>query len=70
MNNARRSNRLEVVMLTFREEYGDDPCEFLIDVLTDARHWCDHNAQSFDELDRQAYRHYLAETNQTERTKP
>jgi len=68
MNNAERSNRLEVAMLALREEYGDDRCEFLIDLLADARHWCDHHALSFDELDRQARRHYRAETNQTERS--
>jgi hypothetical protein len=35
--------------------------ENLIDLLADARHWCDHNAQDFAALDRQAYQHYIAE---------
>ena len=37
------------------------PSENLIDLLADARHWCDYNAESFGELDRLAYQHYLAE---------
>lgn len=40
---------------------GDLP-ESLIDLLADARHWCDANSLSFADLDRQAYQHYLAET--------
>lgn len=44
------------------EHYGDDePADRLVDLLTDARHWCDLNGQSFSELDRRAYQHYLAE---------
>lgn len=48
------------------------PSENLIDLLADARHWCDDNAESFGELDRQAYQHYLAELNdeQTEGRMP
>ena len=61
MNNAQRAIRLELAILALREEYGDDPCEGLIDLLTDARHWCDRNAHDFAELDRQAYQHYLTE---------
>jgi hypothetical protein len=37
------------------------PFENHIDLLADARHWCDANAENFGEFDRQAYRHYLAE---------
>ena len=37
-----------------------DRCN-LIDFLTDARHWCDRNGQSFAELDSIAERHYAAE---------
>jgi len=61
MKNAQRAMRLEVAILALREGYGDDPSESLIDLLTDARHWCDRNDQSFAELDRQAYQHYLTE---------
>ncbi len=39
----------------------DDGTTNLIDFLADARHWCDRNRESYAELDRQAYRHYLAE---------
>jgi hypothetical protein len=39
----------------------DARLENLIDVLADARHWCDRNQLSFAELDRQAYQHYLTE---------
>jgi hypothetical protein len=68
MNNARRSNRFEVALMSLREEYDDDLPTTLIDLLADARHWCDRNDQSFAKLDRQAYQHYLAETHETERT--
>jgi hypothetical protein len=61
MNNAERAVRLEIAMLALREEYRDDACEWLVDLLTDARHWCDSNNRSFAELDGQAHRHYLAE---------
>jgi len=40
------------------------PAENLIDLLADARHWCDRNGQNFGDLDRQAYRHYFAEIDQ------
>jgi hypothetical protein len=44
------------------KRYGDrDPAERLVDMLTDARHWCDLNGQSFGDLDRRAYQHYLSE---------
>jgi hypothetical protein len=47
------------------ETYGDeDNATRCIDLLTDARHWCDLNCQNFAELDRQAYQHYLAELNE------
>ena len=38
--------------------YGTD-C--LSDLLADARHWCDRNDACYGDLDKQAYRHYLAE---------
>ncbi len=61
MNNAQRSNRFEVAMMSIREDYGDDVQAEMIDLMADARHWCDANDESFEELDRQAFRHYLAE---------
>lgn len=43
-------------------DYGlGDRLENLTDLLTDARHWCDENDQDFAEIDRLAYRHYIAE---------
>ncbi len=35
----------------------------LIDLLTDARHWCDRHGEDFAKLDRTAYGRYLAERN-------
>jgi hypothetical protein len=67
-NNETRASRFEKVVAI----YGDDePDTNLIDLLTDARHWCDLNGQSFWELDRRAHQHYLAELNdeQTEERK-
>jgi hypothetical protein len=61
MNNALRSNRFEVAILSLRDEYDDDPHTALIDLLADARHWCDRQGKDYAEFDRQAYQHYLAE---------
>jgi hypothetical protein len=49
------------------ELYGDEdlPSVNLIDLLTDAMHWCDLNGESFEKLRRQAYQHYLAEIHHT-----
>jgi len=35
--------------------------ENLVDILVDARHWCDHQGQCIAQVDRLAHRHYLAE---------
>ena len=41
--------------------YSDDGSFIsLIDLLADARHWCDANNQDYADLDRIAYQHYLA----------
>lgn len=44
-------------------DYGTDNtyAGCLTDFLTDARHWCDRNDQSFSDLDRRASQNYLAE---------
>lgn len=68
MHNADRSNRFEVALMSLRQEYDPDFATTLIDLLADARHWCDGQDLSFADLDRQAYQHYLAELNQPERT--
>ncbi|HLO39984.1 MAG TPA: hypothetical protein VK176_03105 [Phycisphaerales bacterium] len=41
------------------EHFGD--ANSLVDVLANARHWCDQQNLSFAELDRIAYEHYLHE---------
>ena len=63
IDNAQRANRLEVAMLALREEYGDDPFTVIVDVLTDAHHWCDANGESFAYALALAGMHYVAELN-------
>lgn len=58
--NSRRAERISQAIRSYSEE--DDDETNLIDLLADARHWCDQNGLSFAELDRLAYIHYLAET--------
>ena len=54
---------------TLLEHYGDDePADRLVDLLTDARHWCDLNGHCFGELDRRAHQHYLAEIHDNKRS--
>lgn len=62
--NARRAMRVEHV-LTWCKDWGSRR-EGLIDLLTDARHWCDRHGESFAELDRLACQHYTAELNHEE----
>lgn len=52
--------------------YGtaDTPPGCLIDLLADARHWCDQNGKPFAELDRLAYQHYLAERDEANGRQP
>ena len=61
MNNAQRSNRFEVAMLALDELYEDELPALLVEVLADARHWCDAHGFDFAALDRRAYQHYLHE---------
>jgi len=63
-NNARRAARIDRV-LTRRKDSGSKR-EGLIDLLADARHWCDRQGEDFAQLDRMAHQHYLAELNSTE----
>ncbi len=70
MTNAQRSNRCEAALISLREDYDADLATALIDLLADARHWCDRNDQSFATLDRLAHDHYLTELNPSERTIP
>jgi hypothetical protein len=62
MNNAKRSNRFEVAIMSLRDEYDDDVHTALIDFLTDAMHWCDRNGDVFERCLRLARDHHWAET--------
>ena len=55
-------NRAERLASTLKGYGIDDTSRCcLIDMLTDARHWCDRHGTSFAELDKLAYQHYIAE---------
>ncbi len=56
--NSRRVARCHAVL---RDYLDIDPRTNLIDLLADARHWCDRYRHDFAQLDRIAYQHYLAE---------
>jgi hypothetical protein len=60
-HNARRAMRVEHI-LTWCKDWSTGR-EGLIDLLTDARHWCDRHGESFAALDETAYDHYVAELN-------
>ena len=57
-SNSERAARFQAALAASGD---DDPADRLVDMLTDARHWCDLNGQSFWELDRRAHQHYLTE---------
>lgn len=57
--NDERSRRCDAILAHYNDEW--DKKSNLIDLLADARHWCDRNKLCFGELDRIAYDHYLAE---------
>ena len=58
-DNGRRARRIDHLLAGFDD--GNAPRESLIDLLTDARHWCDRYGHGFADLDRIAYQHYAAE---------
>jgi hypothetical protein len=60
-SNAERSNRFEAAMLALGDLYEYELPMLLLDLLADARHWCDAAGLSFAEFDRRAYDHYLHE---------
>ncbi|GIW86361.1 MAG: hypothetical protein KatS3mg108_0685 [Isosphaeraceae bacterium] len=66
--NDRRAMRIDHV-LTWCKDWGSKR-EGLIDLLTDARHWCDRHGEDLAGLDRLAHEHYLAELNSPEGNKP
>lgn len=57
--NIERADRFERALSQYCDEH--DTVANLIDLLADARHWCDQNDQCYSDLDRIAYDHYLAE---------
>jgi hypothetical protein len=59
-NNETRASRFDKVVAI----YGDDASDTnLIDLLTDAMHWCDHTGSDFHIALAQACRHYIHELN-------
>lgn len=65
--NAQRAKQLAEVLRQYATD--DTDAGSLIDLLTDARHWCDRNGECFGDMDRIAHDHYLAELSD-ELTKP
>ena len=60
MDNARRAKTFENAV----EIYGTgNPQEILVDLLTDAMHWCDANGDDFHISLAMACRHYIHELN-------
>ena len=60
MNTARRNERTETLMASYRDMAGSDPGDQLSDMLADLMHW----AQEFDTFDAELARaryHYEAE---------
>lgn len=59
ITNAERAARCQEALAGYNDEY--DTIANLIDLLADARHWCDRQGQCYGDLDRLAHDHYLAE---------
>ncbi|KAA0214971.1 MAG: hypothetical protein EDM82_08490 [Cyanobacteria bacterium CYA] len=59
ITNAERASRFQAALTRYNDEW--DTASNLIDLLADARHWCDRNDQCYGDLDRIAYDHYLVE---------
>lgn len=59
ITNAERAARCEAALARYNDEW--DTTANLIDLLADARHWCDRHRQCYGDLDRIANEHYLAE---------
>ena len=67
-NNDRRARRIGHV-LSWCQDWANGR-DGLVDLLTDARHWCDRNGEAFARLDRQAHQRYLAERHSIEGNTP
>jgi hypothetical protein len=60
LTNKDRASKCEKALAS----YAADPFqEALIDLLTDAMHWCDHNGEDFHLCLAMAGRHYINELN-------
>lgn len=57
--NRYRARCVDTTLRRYKPDLETRDC--LIDFVTDARHWCDRNGESYAELDRIAYAHYSAE---------
>ncbi|MFO0901196.1 MAG: hypothetical protein U0836_27535 [Pirellulales bacterium] len=57
--NLHRAERCQQVLANYNDEW--DVEANLVDLLADARHWCDREERDFGKLDRLAHEHYLAE---------
>lgn len=57
--NHHRAKRCRNVLRHYGTVNTDEGC--LVDLLADARHWCDRNGETYADLDRRAHQHYLAE---------
>jgi hypothetical protein len=59
LTNQNRVARLTKVLRGYETDDTEAGC--LIDILADARHWCDRHNMDYARFDRLAYQHYLAE---------
>lgn len=59
--NTNRNRAHRAAKAIRRYDLSGDARSNLIDLLTDARHWCDRHGESFADLDRMAYDHYVCE---------
>ncbi len=57
--NADRAKRFAKLLRYYDADNADSGC--LIDLLADARHWCDWREKCYGDLDRVAHDHYLVE---------
>lgn len=64
--NTIRAERFGRMLRTYNS--GDSNKERLIDLLADARHWCDRHDLSHGGIDRLAYSYYLAERGREKRS--
>ena len=61
LNELARSGRCQDALAALQGLYPGAPDSILVDLLADARHWCDRHGWSFAALDRKAYQRYLGE---------